>query len=101
VPSWLFRKTISGNHQSEIMESKQHFFRIGDAETGVEATGASLTIFPIAARVRRDYFASAAHFKVASQRSCPRCMSVSSLLRRPAASFPTPASSITAWHMVP
>src|ERR1700679_2884066 len=47
------------------------------------------------------HFASATHFKVASQRSCPRCMSVSSLLRRPAASFPTPASSITTWHMAP
>src|ERR1700685_2850327 len=51
--------------------------------------------------VRQDYFASATHFKVANQRSCPRCMSVSSLLRRPAASFPTPASSVTTWHMAP
>jgi hypothetical protein len=51
--------------------------------------------------VSPPYFASATHFKVASQRSCPRCMSASSLLRRPAASFPTPASSITTWHMAP
>src|ERR1700679_1172714 len=46
-------------------------------------------------------FPSAPPFKVASQRLCPRCMSVSSLLRRAAASFPTPASSITTWHMAP
>ena len=55
----------------------------------------------IGGRKCEPHFASATHFKVASQRSCPRCMSVASLLRSPAASFPTPASSITTWHMAP
>jgi hypothetical protein len=63
--------------------------------------GASLSDQPHSRLFWRGYFASAIHFRVASQRSWPRCIRVSSLLRRPAASVPTPASSITTWHMAP
>ena len=51
--------------------------------------------------VPQYYFASATHFNEASHRSCPRCIKVSSLWRKAAASLPIPASSITTWHRAP
>src|SRR5579864_2646872 len=107
VPSRLSRRSVSPEKTSErckcryrVSISAEHILLSGcrDIDTpqnGKQREDKSKGLAP------RGYLASASHFKVASHRSCPRCMSVSSLLRRPAASFPTPASSITTWHMAP
>ena len=49
----------------------------------------------VRARQPEPYF-SDIHFKVASQRSCPRCNTPSSILRMYAAAGPLPSSSVTA-----
>jgi hypothetical protein len=48
-----------------------------------------------------SYFPSETHFRVASQRSWPRCMRPSSVSRRWTASLPLPTSSVTTRHASP